>query len=207
MRTKVIAFAVATLFAGAAFAQTSSGTNDQSESRSAARGVSADAAANAIADMEARDRAKRAAESAGMQDVQVLDRVFVVQGTTTSGETVFMMVTPSGLIGVGRPVATQSSDAGGKSTERVGAASASTSGSREFQIGEIDPGDPFGDINTSKVTGVEESEIADFAATLTEQNLAEMKERCDVISGDPSTYGKDVTTLCSSFMKWWSSNR
>ena len=117
-----------------------------------------------------------------------------------------MMVTPSGLIGVGQPVGTNSSNAA-SGTEAAGAGSETTSGTRDFQIGEIDPGDPFGNIDVSAVTGVEESEIADFAQTLTEQNLAEMKQRCDVISGDPSTYGKTVTTLCSSFMKWWSNNR
>ena len=207
MESRITAFVVAALLSGAAVAQTPSGANEQAETRSAAGGVSASAAANAVADMEARDRAKRAAEAAGMQDVQVLDRVWVIRGTTTAGETVFMLVTPSRLIGVGRPLGTESSNTAAGPTEAAGADAGSRSGARDLQNGEIEPGDPFGEIDTSKVTGVEESEIADFVKTLSEENLSEMKERCDVISGDPSTYGTTATTLCSSFMKWWSENR
>ena len=46
-----------------------------------------------------------------------------------------------------------------------------------------------------------------FAASLTEEILVEMKEPCDVISGDPSTCGNDVTALCNSFLKWSRQNR
>jgi hypothetical protein len=92
------------MIAAPALAQTSPTEQPSGASQDTAAAPASDSSA-AAADEDARSRAVQNAEGAGMQNVTVLDRVFVVQGTTPQGETVFMLVNPPGaLIGLGGPV-------------------------------------------------------------------------------------------------------
>lgn len=114
MKTLLTTISALALFAAPAVAQTdnkpAAGTTGTQQSTGAAQsGAAAGASGSASGsmsaeDQEARTRATQNAERVGMQNVQVLDRVFVVQGLTPQGETVFMIVNPPGaLIGIGAP--------------------------------------------------------------------------------------------------------
>lgn len=91
--------------ASGATAATEAGTAAAAQSGSTEAGTATDETSTASADQESRDRALKNAEGAGMTNVRVMDRVFVLQGMTPQGETVFMLVNPPGaLIGIGSPV-------------------------------------------------------------------------------------------------------
>ena len=56
-------------------------------------------------DKATRDAAAKNAETAGLKDVTVLDRAFVLQGTNAAGNPVFLIVDPPGvLVGIGGPL-------------------------------------------------------------------------------------------------------
>lgn len=90
------------------------------------------ASASSSADKEAHDSATKRAEDAGMTNVTVLDRAFVLQGTNDAGNPVFMIVNPPGaLIGIGGPVMT--SAAGGTGEQASGSTGQQASGETEQQ--------------------------------------------------------------------------
>lgn len=72
--------------------------------------MSADASGSMASDQAAHDSAMKNAEGVGMQNVRILDRVFVVEGTTEAGRQVYMIVNPPGaLIGIGAPIVADAS--------------------------------------------------------------------------------------------------
>lgn len=84
-------------------------------------------------DQVSRDNAMQSAKGAGMTDVAIVDRAFVLRGTNAAGNPVFMIVDPPGaLIGIGAPVKTASS---GQSTS--GASEPETTSSTEKTVEEM----------------------------------------------------------------------
>jgi len=78
--------------------------------------MSADASGSMASDQAAHDSAMKSAEGVGMQNVRILDRVFVVEGTTEAGRQVYMIVNPPGaLIGIGAPIVADASAGSGSS--------------------------------------------------------------------------------------------
>lgn len=118
-------------FRGTDMAQNASGTaaatNAGTATTGAAQGGSTEAGtgagetSTASADQESRDRAMENAEGVGMTNVRVMDRVFVLQGMTPQGETVFMLVNPPGaLIGIGSPVNSGAAGSGSSASSADG---------------------------------------------------------------------------------------
>ena len=160
-----------------AMAQTSTETPPAASTETGAAATAAPApttdagTADAAADQDARDRAVQNAQGLGMQNVTVMDRVFVVQGTTPQGETVFMIVNPPGaLIGLGGPVNTQAAaPTGGAQTPAV----------TPYQATQMQPATPQMWDPESLETRLTELGFSDFADMKQEGNRVSLSARKD----------------------------
>ncbi len=104
------AAATATGADGSATSAKSDRMNDASADAGSDASASTRTAAN-DGDRQARDNATRSATQAGMTNVAVIDRAFVLEGTNSAGNKVYMIVNPPGvLVGIGGPVETASAD-------------------------------------------------------------------------------------------------
>lgn len=104
------AAATATGADGSATSAKSDRMNDASADAGSDASASTRTAANEV-DRQARDNATRSATQAGMTNVAVIDRAFVLEGTNSAGNKVYMIVNPPGvLVGIGGPVETASAD-------------------------------------------------------------------------------------------------
>lgn len=76
-----------------------------------------------------------------------------------------------------------------------GTASGSTSGSLTLQ--QINPSQPFGELPIKSDSKADQASMASLSA---EQN-AELKERCQLITGNPSGFDQQAVAYCSDYMK------
>ncbi|MEH6718445.1 MAG: hypothetical protein V7704_06140 [Aurantimonas endophytica] len=103
-------FATATaiaLFAAPAFAQ------DAQQTKTTGATASPSSTTTSAEDKASQDKAMKSAEGAGMTNVAVVDRAFVLEGTNAAGNPVYMIVNPPGmLLGIGAPMATSAASQG-----------------------------------------------------------------------------------------------
>ncbi|MDY8110810.1 hypothetical protein U0C82_16845 [Fulvimarina sp. 2208YS6-2-32] len=101
------------LFVSPVFAQ------DPSQAPAAQTDAQSSGSASSADDRMARDSAMESAKGAGMSDVTVVERAFVLQGTNAAGNPVFMIVDPPGaLLGIGAPIAVAATSPGSSDASR-----------------------------------------------------------------------------------------
>ncbi|MEF2554286.1 hypothetical protein VQ042_23685 [Aurantimonas sp. A2-1-M11] len=139
-------FATATaiaLFVSPAFAQ------DAQDKPATAHADQTNGTTTSAEDQMSRDNAMQSAKGAGMTDVAIVDRAFVLRGTNAAGNPVFMIVDPPGaLIGIGAPIKTASSGQGvsepetTSSTEKTVEEMAGEPAQSGYMATQVDPASP-----------------------------------------------------------------